>query len=179
MPFWWCHLGYKLRVAAFVRGGLWDRGLRVDVRRAVKMLSRKVECISVCVTHPFCKAGHRVCVQLLSLGICSAQLYICICKTDIPFHHHRCLVADLMDDVPYCSGPCLLVYFLIIMKFLWNIPVCILWMQRHIPLRSCNIQSPFPIAVLTASLCLRLSGGSRVWRVFIVLAVLIRVDGYS
>lgn len=102
---------YKLSVLAFVRRGLWDRTLRVDMHRAVKMLSRKVEFISVGVTHPFCEAGHQVCLQLFTLVMLSLHSYICICETTSSIS-----VADLMIDLLYSRGPAFLVYFLIILK---------------------------------------------------------------
>lgn len=141
----------------FVKRGSWDRILRVDVHMAVKMLSRKVEFISVCVTHPLCGAGHLVCLQLFTLVILSPHSYVCICETELPaslwtWSQRSWTATSTAVALPFCF------IFLLFWKSLHEVsPILVLWMQ-HLYLRSRNSQSPFPVALLTASLGLSFPG---------------------
>lgn len=86
----------------------------------------------------------------LSAAICSCKFFLRsysrTCKREPPSTVMG-LVADLTDDLFYCSGPTFWFIFSSLQKSPWNIPTIILRMQCLMSLRSWNIQSPFLIAL--------------------------------
>lgn len=124
--------GYKLRLLPFVRGSSWNRILRVDVHRAVKMLCRKVEYVSLPIPPP---PSVRLATEFVSsylFLLSSFWSYSHLCKIEPPLPAPSWVWLQISKmTFPIAVGPPFWLIVLSLWKPPWNISILILCLWDH------------------------------------------------